>query len=206
MDPRYIRIDNKPLFIIYEPFNSPEIIQFINTWRELAKKENIGDFYFVGHDINGKNRDKIIEMGFDAVYDDRMLDINNHQKQIMKIIRKTRRELFHYPSVYEYKDAIKYMVTSDSTNDNVIPTIVPNWDHSPRSGGKGIILNNCEPKYFEVLVNEAINNIKNKPNDKQLIIIKSWNEWGEGNYLEPDMKYGKGYLEAIKRSREKNGL
>lgn len=201
-DSRYIKVDNKPLFIIYEPLDSDRIEQFIVSWRALAQKEGLNDFYFVGHDINGRNKDKILGIGFDAVYDDRMLEINNHQNSVMKAIRKMRREVFHKPSVFEYKEAIKYMVSSDSINENVIPTIVPNWDHSPRSGGKGIILNHCEPSYFEMLAKKAINNVKNKPVDKQIVLIKSWNEWGEGNYLEPDMKYGKGYLEAICNARK----
>lgn len=205
-DSRYTRINNKPLFMVYEPLASSQIEEFITVWRELAKKEGINDFYFVGHDINGMNKERILKVGFDAVYDDRMLEINNKQNLIMKVIRKIMRELFHRPTVFQYKDAIKYMIAPVSKSENVIPTIVPNWDHSPRSGGKGIILDNCEPKYFEELLNKAFENIKEKPLENQVVIVKSWNEWGEGNYLEPDLKYGKGYLEMIKKVRNINGL
>ena len=48
--------------------------------------------------------------------------------------------------------------------------------------------------------------VSKKPKDKQMIIVKSWNEWGEGNHLEPDLKYGRGYLEAIKEAKEKFGV
>lgn len=205
-DCRYTRINDKPLFIIYEPLASAEIKKFIAVWRVLAKKEGLNDFYFVGHDLNGMNREMILKAGFDAVYDDRMLEINNKQSFIVKVIRKIKRELFDYPSVFQYKDAIKYMISPVSKLESVIPTVVPNWDHSPRSGGKGIILDNCEPEYFEELLNKAFENIKEKPIDNQIVIVKSWNEWGEGNYLEPDMKYGRGYLEAIMKARKDNGL
>lgn len=205
-DPRYTKVDSRLLFLIYEPLDDPGVAKFMKVWRELAKSEGLNDFYFIGHDINGNDQMKILDLGFDGVYDDRMLEINDHQSTLMKVIRKIRREVFHRPSVFEYKEAIKYMVTSDSINDDIIPTIVPNWDHSPRSGGKGIILNNCKPRFFGSLVDRAIDNIKNKPPEKQIILIKSWNEWGEGNYLEPDMKYGKGYLEAIRQSRFKYKL
>ncbi|WP_297963012.1 glycoside hydrolase family 99-like domain-containing protein [uncultured Anaerovibrio sp.] len=205
-DPRYTKVDDKPLFIIFSPLASPQIECFINVWRELAHKEGIGDFYFVGHDINGMNKAQILNIGFDAVYDDRMLEINNRQNNVMKFLRKIKREVLHCPVVFDYKDAIKYMVTDDSIAEDIIPTVVPNWDHTPRDGGKGIILDNCKPEYFELLLNSAIKNIKNKPQSKQIILVKSWNEWGEGNYLEPDMKYGKGYLKVIQKARKENGL
>ena len=107
------------------------------------------------------------------------------------------------PTVFQYKDAIKYMVCDDASEENVIPVVVPNWDHSPRSGGNAILLHNCEPKYFEEVLEKAKEAVSNKPKEKQVVIVKAWNEWGEGNHLEPDLRYGRGYLEAIKRVQGK---
>ena len=55
----------------------------------------------------------------------------------------------------------------------------------------------AKPEYFKEHVRQAIECVKDKPEDKQLIFLKSWNEWGEGNYMEPDLQYGLGYLEAL---------
>ena len=114
--------------------------------------------------------------------------------------------MFKWPTVFKYKDAIKYMVTKDAVSEDVIPCVAPNWDHSPRSGRNAILLDECEPKYFKKVLEMAMDAIKNKPEEKQLILIKSWNEWGEGNHLEPDLKYGCGYLEAIKEIKQKFGV
>ena len=79
----------------------------------------------------------------------------------------------------------------------IIPTIIPNWDHSPRSLNKALVLNHAEPGYFDQHVKSVMVRIGNKPLEHRLAFVKSWNEWGEGNYLEPDLRYGRSYLEVI---------
>ena len=104
------------------------------------------------------------------------------------------------PTVFRYKDAINYMVTEDCKNIEVIPTIGANWDHTPRSGGKGMVLHDSNPKYFKKVAQKAIDIVKEKPVEEQIVMIKSWNEWGEGNYMEPDLEYGHGYINALKEA------
>ena len=79
----------------------------------------------------------------------------------------------------------------------IIPTIIPNWDHSPRSLNKALVLNHAEPGYFDQHVKSVMVRIRNKPLEHRLAFVKSWNEWGEGNYLEPDLRYGRSYLEVL---------
>ena len=107
------------------------------------------------------------------------------------------------PTVYKYKDAANKMLIDEDKEDDVIPVIAPNWDHSPRSGSRQVMFHDCKPQVFQDLVERTIEINSKKPEEKNIIIIQSWNEWGEGNHLEPDLKYGLGYLEAIKRAREK---
>lgn len=80
---------------------------------------------------------------------------------------------------------------------------MPQWDHSPRSGDKAAtIYYNSEPKYFYKHVKEALDAIKDKPEEYQLIMLKSWNEWGEGKYMEPDLTHGCGYIDALRQALE----
>ena len=72
---------------------------------------------------------------------------------------------------------------------------MPNWDHSPRSGGNAVILHKSTPQFFKKHCIDVLNVVKQKNN--KIIFLKSWNEWGEGNYMEPDLKYGKGYIHAL---------
>jgi magnesium-transporting ATPase (P-type) len=88
-----------------------------------------------------------------------------------------------------------------SCTNNIIPCIMPNWDHSPRSLNRGEVMIDCSPDKFCKLLVDISKIQKNKDHNKEvLIFIKSWNEWGEGNYLEPDQKWGHAYLEATFRA------
>lgn len=198
-DKRYFRHNGKMVFIIYEPLANEHIKEFIATWRTLAKEYNLGDFFFIGKDSYSNNKEKIFEMGFDAIYNDNIFGILHRESKIKKAIRFLKQKLFNLPMVFEYKDAIKYMVTEEEKEERVIPTIVPNWDHSPRSGSKNPIFINSKPDFFKRLVSNVCDVVRNKNND--IVIIKSWNEWGEGNYLEPDMQYGMGMLEALRDAK-----
>ena len=113
---------------------------------------------------------------------------------------KWKHKIFRIPKVVEYKKASSFFVGDEEYEENIIPTIIPNWDHSPRSRGKSLVLNHAEPSYFARHLKEAIKRIENKPLDHRLAFVKSWNEWAEGNYLEPDLHYGKRYLEVIKKN------
>jgi hypothetical protein len=197
-DSRYIKIENKPFFIIFDPLSSPEIKIFMQTWRKLAKANGLTDFYFVGKTADNRKKDEIIEIGCDAIYNDDVFNIHHELSKIRKVYHWMTRNVFSIPTVFDYKDAVEFMVTEKDKPFDSIPTIAPNWDHSPRSKTKGIILKNSKPELFKKLVIKALNTVKEKPTENQIIILKSWNEWGEGNYLEPDIEFGTKYLEALK--------
>ena len=81
---------------------------------------------------------------------------------------------------------------------------MPNWDHSPRSGRWGIIWTGSTPQLFKQHVLDVFEKIQHKQN--KMVFIKSWNEWGEGNYMEPDRKWQRAYLEALKEARNEMNL
>lgn len=198
-DKRYIRIDNRLFFVIHSPLASPEISIFIETWRKLAKKNGLNDFYFTSQTANNRGKSEILVAGFDAVYNYDAFNIHHNLPLIVKGLYLLKRKLFSIPTVFDYKKAVDYMVMDEKDGHiDSIPTIVPNWDHSPRSGSNAIILKNSKPELFKKLVKKALSIVSKKPESKQIIILASWNEWGEGNYMEPDTEFGYGYLEALR--------
>ena len=82
----------------------------------------------------------------------------------------------------------------------MIPTLIPNWDHSPRGGKNSLVFNHCTPELWKEQAVKVINLTKHKSN--KLIMLKSWNEWGEGNYMEPDLKYGKQNIEILGKIKQ----
>ena len=201
-DKRYLKVNNKPIFIIFDSANE-NIPEFIRVWRNLAKANGIEDFYFIGKDADSRNKKLLFSYGFDAIYNDDTYNIHHHLPKIVKMMMYLKRRFLKRPTAFKYKDAIHYMINDDCQNRGVVPVIVPNWDHSPRSKGNAIILTDNTPELFQKVAEEAIKVVHNKPKEEQLILIKSWNEWGEGNYMEPDQEFGHGNLIALKKALEK---
>lgn len=199
-DKRYIRLDDKLLFLIYFPLESDEIEVFIKTWRLLANEYKLGDFYFVGRDTYSRDKKKLLSIGFDAVYNDNISNIYRPMSLFKKAMYWIQIKILNYPIVIKYKDATKYLITDDEKDETSFPVILPNWDRTARAGRKAIILKDAEPAYFQKLLEKTLDIIKFKKPEKQIVFIKAWNEWAEGNYLEPDLKFGRGYLEAIKNA------
>lgn len=96
-------------------------------------------------------------------------------------------------------DIIFSNTTFKKTDVETYPMIVPNWDNTPRSGRRGVVMENTSPELFSKEVKKAKKFLDNSHNKENFLIIKSWNEWAEGNYLEPDMEHRFGFLEMIKK-------
>jgi len=117
------------------------------------------------------------------------------KRNIRKLYRKVLRRPF---DIYDFKNA-KQVLNDTNVNFEYFPCIVPNWDNTPRSNLNGFVLRDSTPEYFASVLEQAITKVSDYESDHQLVFIKSWNEWAEGNHLEPDMKFGKAYLEVIRK-------
>lgn len=194
-DNRYLKIDNKPVFVIYRPLGYSQCDHFIQEWNRLARQNGFAGIYFVGYSLDIKNEYHLIkELGFDAV-DSSRLGHRYPQSTILRRLNKCRHMLIKKPYIYDYDKIYHSFIGEEELKDDVLPTIIPNWDHTPRSGNGGYVYSNSTPENFRKHLHEVLSVVNSKKN--KLCFLKSWNEWGEGNYVEPDLKYGHGYLDAI---------
>jgi hypothetical protein len=76
--------------------------------------------------------------------------------------------------------------------------LIPNWDNTPRSGSNGLVLDGSTPELFRKHLRSALDRMQRVPRERRLVFVKSWNEWAEGNYLEPDLRFGRAYLEVLR--------
>ena len=221
-DKRYIYVDDKPFFLIHDPYAIPDVDVFIQTWRELARLNGLKDIYFIAstpgfayRDKNtGKHRlpnlnetklyyDELLSLGFDAINSRNLsravLSVEGKLMNFFKIFVNTR---LKSKLLRRFKqDKInEHLLTEFDAVENVFPSIYPNWDRSPRAGKADIILTDSTPQVFSKLLSRVVKLMENKRPEHRIVILTSWNEWGEGNHLEPDIKYGHGYLAAIKDS------
>ena len=205
-DPRYMTIDSKPIFMIYRADIFEGISEFIKQWNDLAIRNGFKGIYFIAYSLNVEVQyQKFKDMGFDGICSCR---INEYEKKglINQIIKHIRIKL-KIPRIYEYKDVLSHLVGREEREfEDVFPTMVPNWDHTPRSGSGGYLYHNSTPQLFEIHADQVLETVINKIESLQICFLKSWNEWGEGNYMEPDLKYGKGFIYALRRALNKSKL
>jgi hypothetical protein len=102
-------------------------------------------------------------------------------------------------AVFSYRDFVLDIIQENKINNRSYPCIMPNWDNTPRSGKNGYVIHGSTPELFRIIVKKAIEVVKDFPTEQRLVFIKSWNEWAEGNHLEPDLKFGRQFLEVTKQ-------
>lgn len=222
-DPRYITVDGKPLFFIFDPASIPDLDEFIKLWRNLAIQNGLEGIHFVGKAASvgrfdrgitydylsdaKKNYEEILKKGLDAVN-----SVNLRRAEILavgkykKMFDRLANKIFSGSKVekYDYRKIIKYLFTEEDKLENIYPTIIPRWDKTPRLGKRSYVYINSTPALFKKSVQEAVELVKNKKPEHRIIFLQAWNEWGEGNFMEPDMEFGRGYLKALKEAIVEN--
>jgi hypothetical protein len=162
-------------------------------------------FYFVGQVTSDEEAQKIISLGFNGVNivrKDDFFKLKRYSNVFMRYYNKFLRLLGKAPYHYDYEKIWKFFVQSNGIEkeNGFSPTLIPNWDHFPRRGKRACIFFNSTPGNFEKHVNSVVSMCKKKGmRDDNLVFLKSWNEWGEGNYVELCERYGMGYIDVIKK-------
>lgn len=201
-DRRYIRIDNKPVFMIYRPLAFKEMDRFINLWNHLAKQNGLSGIFFLGYSLFPNSEYQGLKnLGFDAVVSCRLN--RNVKHDLSWAIRKFFSVIFQTPRRINYKKILPSFVSDFDKTEDVFPTMIPNWDHTPRSGVNGDLFFNSTPELFQEHAAQILGEIVGKSDNRQIAFLKSWNEWGEGNYMEPDIKFGRGYINALANAIKK---
>lgn len=201
-DPRYLTIDGKPIFYVYKPGQIPECRRFVEHWQNLAVKAGLKGVYFIGEDVYLDEKPwDYKDSGFDAVVP------NSPGVAFLRLAKKRflPRYLFprmvhkflNHPVLHKYKDFVEHNRVKPD-HDDFYPSVVPNWDNTPRVGRNGIVLTDPTPELFKKQLHWAIKQVENRSPDKRVVFVKSWNEWAEGNYLEPDSELGKAYLNVCR--------
>ena len=203
LDPRYIKVDGKPFFLIYNVLDIPNLKEFIDCWQSLALQNGLKGIHFVGNvmgHVAEQRKDEIIASGVDAVVLSNLFygEINSIGT-IATYWQKFKTTILKMgPERYRYDRFIKAVHNEYEYRENIYPVVYPQLDRTPRAGREAIILTGSNPELFKKYMEDTLEIVKGKSEEHRIIIINAWNEWGEGNYLEPDLKFGNGYLEALK--------
>ena len=152
---------------------------FIATWRELAEKNGLPGIYFVGHEnAPVPNVGAIFSTGVDAVNPLRLVGYFNVRHSFFERQRVKFDRWRKIPLNYPYERMAAYFLNGDEdTRENVFPSVIPNWDHTPRSGKEGWIVTDSTPELFGKHLREAVEMVRGKAPEHRIILLKSWNEW-----------------------------
>ncbi len=206
-DDRYVRVEGKPLFVIYRPQKLPDAKRVIDFWKELAVKEGLAGLHLVGVTQNETWNPR--EYGFDAMTVSNQTKLRQVRSPSLlrwlyrRLLRTSfmsavyKRVLRRPVHVYEYEEALPHFLARGIKHE-YYPSVIPNWDNTPRSGANGFVLHNSTPALFRRQLKAAIEIVSPLPRERQIIFVKSWNEWAEGNHLEPDLRDGEAYLQIVR--------
>jgi lipopolysaccharide biosynthesis protein len=202
-DPRYIQIKGRPIFLVYRPLDLPEPMRMVETFKNECIKSGLPEPYLMGVDAHspGVNFEKI---GFDGtlVFEPQLgalPDFMNDGVSMSKLARNLKLGIASSKlKIYDYGEARQLMLARER-DFPTHPCIFVSWDNTPRRRKNAIVAVNSTPEIFEAGLAEMVSSLTVKPLDERIVFINAWNEWAEGNYLEPDLKYGTQYLEAVKR-------
>jgi lipopolysaccharide biosynthesis protein len=195
-DERYLRVDGRPVFYVYRPTELPDAAAFVDRWQHMARAAALPGLYLVAEVEHGLGHNPLYtraaEDGFDAsVY----VRFPTTRSVFVRLRQRIIDRTLQGPAVSPYSDSIMSM---SCTGPTVQPCVMPNWDNTPRSGRRGLVLTGATPAKFSRNVRDAVATLEGRPPGERLLWIKSWNEWAEGNYLEPDSRHGRGWLEALR--------
>lgn len=208
-DDRYIRVNGKPLLMMLHhqgPDGPPDpgnTRMMTDIWREYCIAEGIGDLYimFSQLDFNENYTDKIQGLGYDATF-----EFIPAAEMWGGIVEKT----FDLPvstnfkgQIYDYNTMIsRRNICRDNADHRMYPCLITEWDNTARYGLKSSSFHGCTPEKFHQWAKESVEflneNFVNK--EEKLLFVNGWNEWSEGSYLEPDMKNGYAYLNALSKA------
>ena len=188
-----------------KPESLPDPEGFTERWRALAADVGLPGLFLVG--LSGPDVHPTT-MGFDGAVASRLVppfrarlaaDPGAARRADWRLSAASRR-VPGLPPTYSYSRWAQHIPDLLDDGDASFPVVLPGWDNTPRRGRYGLVFHGETPEAFEAQVRHAVEIAWQRPPEQHLLFVRSWNEWAEGNYLEPDRKWGRAFLQAYRRA------
>jgi lipopolysaccharide biosynthesis protein len=215
-DPRYIKVDGKPVFAVYATNYLPNPLQTAEIWQNEAIKAGYKGLYLIRVESFDWNT-RPAQVGFDAamqfhpdwrklknalIYPSLPLKYANkyHNSVLGKFFRKmVRPQQLLESRIVDYQKYSEQFYEAETLDYKRYPCIMPSWDNSSRRPkGNATIFHNASPDLYKKWLSNIVKNFRPFSEDENFIFLNAWNEWAEGNHLEPCLKWGRQYLEATR--------
>lgn len=198
-DSRYLKVDGKPILIVYRPQLIQDIQEVVATWRAYCRSIGIGEIHLCAALVF--NNLDYEQFGFDSG-----VEFPPHNRDRLGVRYVTNKLRFYRPfkggAMMTHELANAYL-NRNMTGQNIFRGVFPSWDNTARRKNTALFFLNGTPGNYEFWLDQAIRKTKAAhPKEDRLVFINAWNEWAEGCHLEPDNKFHKGFLEATLRAKQ----
>jgi len=194
-DRRYIRMDGRPLLLVYRPSLLPDAARTAEIWRRYCREAGLGELYLATVQSFG-NTDDPRGFGFDAAVE--------FPPHAMAVLAEQPANLLNpdfQGRFYDYVATANFFMNRPPMPYPFFRTAMPSWDNTARRQDASDIFLNAEPEYYERWLKHLVDETRQfRQGDERLLFVNAWNEWAEGNYLEPDRKFGHRYLETTRNA------
>lgn len=205
-DPRYIHIDGKPLFLVYRANKIPHPLVTTKTWRDEARILGIGEIFLARVESCYDEQNDPKALGFDAAVEfqpdwSRLgWPLQRGRKWSLARKLKLAEPAYANNTIYDYATIVERMLAKPLSTYKRFPCVTPAWDNAARrKDGNATILHNSTPEVYEKWLETVVQRELSNPSSDRIVFINAWNEWAEGNHLEPCQKWGHAYLEATQK-------
>ncbi len=199
-DPRYIRVDGKPLFLVYRPLKLPDPVSFARDCRAAFAEAGLNGVHMVYvESMEAVDQGlRPADIGFDA-----SVEFPPHGRAKPSAMPAEIVKPGWSGYRYDYASTVMAFIERKSVPYPRYPAVFPSWDNTPRQPLKGTSFDGCAPDLFRFYVEEKIEEARQfLHGEHRLLFVNAWNEWAEGAHLEPDSQYGHGWLEALRDAVE----
>lgn len=188
-DPRYTRVNGKPVLTVYRPSDLPDPAATVARWRAEMVRLGFDGIYLVATNAFGFNDYRLY--GFDALseFPPHHVRAPNIQDQLQLSKYRTGWRVRSYADIVDAQQQVNKPLAAV-----VHPGVMPSWDNSARRPLNGEIIHGSTPALFGRWLEKAFDWASENPTGERLLFINAWNEWAEAAYLEPDSRYGYAYL------------
>ena len=206
-DSRYVRVDDKPLFLIYRARQLPDPRRTAELWRAEARRAGLPGVFLCQVESNFvEEHADPAKIGFDAAVEFQPdvfhLPAQLRQGRLWRWLTRLRLSAPGYQAnhVFDYAELMAQMLDKPAASYQRFRCVTPGWDNSARRQQHAYILGNSTPELYEHWLASLAQQSASNAGEERLIFINAWNEWAEGSHLEPDQRFGRAYLEATRRA------
>ena len=206
-DPRYIRINGRPLLMVYRPVLIPNARETFARWRKYFNTIGENDPYLVMPQMDGDDDPLVYQMDAAAGFPPHRVGWRERQVPLETL---NQFDAAYNGNVVAYERMARTALNNRSTKFKLFPGVCPSWDNEARKPGRGYCFLGGNPELYQKWLLRSCQVVASEARtpDERIVFINAWNEWAEGAYLEPDRHYGYAFLvataNALRQARQQS--